>query len=287
MTNEELMRRYLENKDVEDTLEKLYAQNTGLIHTIAKDAASAFHGIHYESDGNGYTDYTRLLLDDLLGEGTLAMFQKIRERDYDETKGKFSTYIYPYIKGALYRYLEQNTGNISLTKDQSEALRKAQAMYAEGYAVEDIATELGTPKNITAELIRHNMQFLSFYDFVPEEQREEDGDCDPFAFMTLAEDPTIPPDRIVYRKIQLELLKPLFDSLSAHDRYLLGHYYGPYGMEKKTLDEMGLDLMLTVDGVRKAIKVAMKNLRSAYKDSELKIWNDTYAMVNKVQKNVG
>ena len=83
MTNEELMRRYLENKDVEDTLEKLYAQNTGLIYTIAKDATSAFHGIHYESDGNGYTDYTRLLLDDLLSEGALAMFQKIRERDYD------------------------------------------------------------------------------------------------------------------------------------------------------------------------------------------------------------
>ena len=122
----------------EDTLlQRLYAQNVGLIHTIAKDAAAAFHGIRYESDGNGYTDYTRLLLDDLLGEGALAMFQKIRERDYDETKGKFSTYIYPYIKGALYRYLEQNIGNISLTKDQSEALRKAQAMYAEGYAVEE------------------------------------------------------------------------------------------------------------------------------------------------------
>ena len=160
-------------------------------------------------------------------------------------------------------------------------------MYAEGYAVEDIAAELGISITITAELIRHNMQFLSFCDFVPEEQREEDGDCDLFAFMTLAEDPTIPPDRIVYRKIQLELLRPLFDSLSAHDRYLLGHYYGAYGMEKKTLDEMGLDLMLTVDGVRKAIKAAVRNLRSAYKDSELKIWRDAYAMVNKVQKNMG
>ena len=287
MTNEELMRHSLENEDDEDTLEKLYAQNTGLIHTIAKDAAAAFHGIRYESDGNGYTDYTCLLLDDLLGEGTLAMFQKIRERDYDEAKGKFSTYIYPHIKGALHRYLEQNTGNISLTKDQSEVLRKAQAMYAEGYAVEDIAAELGISITITAELIRYNTHFLSVYDFVPDERLEEDGDCDPFAFMTLAEDPTIPPDRIVYRKIQLELLKPLFDSLSAHDRYLLGHYYGAYGMEKKTLDEMGLDLMLTVDGVRKAIKGAMKNLRSAYKDSELKIWHDAHAMVHTVENSKG
>jgi len=272
----------------EDTLlQRLYAQNVGLIYTIAKDAAAAFHGIHYESDGNGYTDYTRLLLDDLLGEGALAMFQKIRERDYDEVKGKFSTYIYPYIKGALYRYLEQNTGNISLTKDQSEVLRKAQAMYAEGYAVEDIAAELGISITITAELIRYNTHFLSVYDFVPDERLEEDGDCDPFAFMTLAKDPTIPPDRIVYRKIQLELLRPLFDSLSAHDRYLLDHYYGAYGMEKKTLDEMGLDLMLTVDGVRKAIKAAVKNLRSAYKDSELKIWHDAYAMVHTVENSKG
>ncbi len=287
MTNEEWMRCYLENESNEDVLEKLYEQNVGLIRAIAKDVATAFHGIRYENDSYGYTEYTRLLLDDLLGEGALAMFQKIRERDYDETKGKFSTYIYPHIKGALYRYLEQNTGNISLTKDQSEALRKAQAMYAEGYAVEDIATKLGLSREMTAKLIRHNTQFLSLYEFVPDERLEEDSDYDPFEFITPAEDLTVPPDRIVYRKIHLELLKPLFDSLSAHDRYLLGHYYGAYGMEKKKLDEMGLDLMLTVDGVRKAIKAAVKNLRSAYKDSELKIWHDAYAMINKAQKNMG
>ena len=287
MTNEELMRRYLENENDVEVLEKLYEQNIGLIITIAKDAATAFHCVRYETDGYGYTEYTRMLLDDLLGEGALAMFQKIRERDYDETKGKFSTYIYPHIKGALYRYLEENTGNISLTKDQSEALRKVQSLYAEGYAVEDIATKLGISKNMTAELIRYNTHFLSVYDFVLDERLEEDSDYDPFEFMTLADDPTIPPDRIVYRKIHLELLKPLFDSLSAHDRYLVGHYYGVYGMEKKTLDDMGLDLMLTVDGMRKAIKGAVKNLRSAYKDSELKIWHDAYAMINKAQKNMG
>ena len=60
-----------------------------------------------------------------------------------------------------------------------------------------------------------------------------------------------------------------------------------YGMEKKTLDDMGLALMLTVDGMRKAIKGAVKNLRSAYKNSELKIWHDAYAMINKAQKSKG
>ncbi len=43
--------------------------------------------------------------------------------------------------------------------------------------------------------------------------------------------------------------------------------------------------MQTVDGVRKAIKAAVKNLRSAYKDSELKIWHDAYAMIHKAQKS--
>ena len=38
MTNEELMRRYLENENDEDALEKLYEKNIGLIITIAKDA---------------------------------------------------------------------------------------------------------------------------------------------------------------------------------------------------------------------------------------------------------
>ena len=48
-----------------------------------------------------------------------------------------------------------------------------------------------------------------------------------------------PVEQIVYRKICLVLLEPLFHSLSAKDCSILDHTYGVYGYEKLPADELG------------------------------------------------
>lgn len=97
-------------------------------------------------------------------------------------------------------------------------------------------------------------------------------------------DPTLSPDRVFYKKIRMELLRPLFLSLSERDQYILGSYYGVYGNKKLPLDEMVLTLMMTVDGVTKAIKSSIRNARKAYNKSELKIWLDAFAAIKRAQK---
>ena len=44
------------------------------------------------------------------------------------------------------------------------------------------------------------------------------------------------------------------------DKYILGHSMGVFGYEKKTLDEVALVEMMTIDGVIKARKAIIKKL---------------------------
>lgn len=286
-TNEELMQKYLDGGDEAEIFDALYRQNIGLIVTLANETAASFNCLHYaEWKGEMQTTgYTQAFLEDLQNEGAMAMFQKIRDRDYDPNRAKFSTYIYTYIKGAMYRYMETNIGNISLTKDQSEAIRKAQMMYAQGCDVAEISEAIGQSREATGGMISYNTHALAYYDFVPLELlNDEEADYDPFEFVPMDGDPTLPPDRVFYKKIRIELLHPLFLSLSERDQYILGSYYGVYGKKKLPLDEMALTLMMTVDGVTKAIKTSIRNARKAYKESELKIWLDAFAAVKRAQK---
>jgi malonyl CoA-acyl carrier protein transacylase len=62
------------------------------------------------------------------------------------------------------------------------------------------------------------------------------------------------------QKLCLELLKKQFDKLPDKDKYILGHSMGVFGYEKKTLDEVALVEMMTIDGVIKARKAIIKKL---------------------------
>ena len=108
MTNEELIRKYYSDHD-EDALMQLYEQNMDLFWSIARKSAKAFGCAESE------------VLDDLVSEGVLAFSEVIYKGGYDETKGKLTTYVYPFIKGAMYRWLEKNVGTIALSYEDLEA----------------------------------------------------------------------------------------------------------------------------------------------------------------------
>ena len=85
----------------------------------------------------------------------------------------------------------------------------------------------------------------------------------------------------------LELLEPLFRSLSAKDRSILGHTFGVYGYEKLSADELGLREMLSPDGVTKARKTALEHLRKRYPGSELHRWREVFRLVNRARREAG
>ena len=270
MTNEELYWK-IQVRD-SGSFEQLYGQLENFIRAIALDAARRF----------GCADAAAIpLLEDLCAEGNLELWERIQAGGYDEGAGKLTTYLYPFLRGRMYRYLETNLGVMALSKGEMARVRLAQRLYySEDKSVEEIAAQMGISETETARLIGYNTHFLSVFDL----QKEEEGD--PLERL-LSHRQGASAEQIVYREVCLELLEPLFRSLSAKDRSILGHTFGVYGYEKLSADELGLREMLTHDGVTKARKTALEHLRKRYPGSDLQRWREAFRSLNRTRREAG
>ena len=117
MTNEELYQQYLSGDT--EAFEQLYLQMQGFIASVAKDAAQNF----------GCTD--KEILDELCAEGALELCECLSTGEYDEARGKLTTYLHPFLRGKMYRYLEANLGAAVLPKDEMQRLKQAQRLHKE------------------------------------------------------------------------------------------------------------------------------------------------------------
>lgn len=271
MTNEELYQK-VRGGDAA-AFEQLYGQLENFIRAIALDAARRF----------GCANAAAIpLLEDLCAEGSLELWGRLQAGGYDGEAGKLTTYLYPFLRGRMYRYLETNLGVIALSKDEMARVRLAQRLYhTEDKSVVEIAAQMGISETIAARLIGYNTHFLSVLDL-----QREDEEGDPLERL-LSHRQETSAEQIVYQKVCLELLDPLFHSLSAKDRSILGHTFGVYGYEKLSADELGLREMLSPDGVTKARKTALEHLRKRYPGSELQRWREAFRLVNRARREVG
>ena len=203
--------------------------------------------------------------------GMLAFIELLSSRDYDLEKARLSTYIFPHIQGAMHRFLEKSTGSIALTKYQMDLIRKAQRLYHEtNLAVEAVATVLGISTYHAEQLINYNTHDISL-----EQLFEDEKGC------PLSE----PMDYTVLRNIQLELLEGLFRKLPAKDQYILGSYWGVYGYEQKSAEELAFEEMLTPDGIYKAKEAALERLRKLCMDSPILLWRRAYKLTKHAVQN--
>lgn len=271
MTNEKLYQK-VRNGDT-DAFEQLYVQLENFIRAITLDAARRF----------GCTDSAASsLLEDLCAEGNLELWERIQTGGYDEHAGKLTTYLYPFLRGRMYRYLETNLGVMALSKDEMARVRLAQQLYhTEDKSVAEIAEQMGISEAETSRLVGYNTHFLSVFDL-----QKEDGEGDPLEHL-LSNRQGLSAEQIVYRKVCLELLEPLFRSLGAKDRSILGHTFGVYGYEKLSADELGLRELLSPDGVTKARKTALEHLRKRYPGSELQRWREAFRSLNRARREAG
>ena len=143
MTNEELYRQYLSGDT--EAFEQLYLQMQGFIASVAKDAAQSF----------GCSD--KETLDELCAEGALELCERLSTGEYDENRGKLTTYLHPFLRGRMYRYMEANLGVMALSKDEMQRVRSAQQLYYDaGKSTEEIAAQLGVSENAAAKAIAYN-----------------------------------------------------------------------------------------------------------------------------------
>lgn len=117
MTNEELYRQYLSGDT--EAFEQLYLQMQGFIASVAKDAAQSF----------GCSD--KETLDELCAEGALELCECLSIGVYDEDRGKLTTYLHPFLRGKMYRYLEANLGATALPRDEMQRVKQAQRLHKE------------------------------------------------------------------------------------------------------------------------------------------------------------
>ena len=285
MTNEELVRQYYDGD--ETALEKLYHKNIGLIRGIAKEAAADFNCLTVDKHHpNRFSAYTKTVLDDLCGEGTLELLTRIQSKEYDESRAVLTTYLYPHLKGRMARWLEQNIGCMALSKDEMAAVRQAQRLYHVAWKdTGEIAEELGISEARVSRYVRYNTHFLGVHDLVP-----EGYDGDPYERllpgMLIAS-----AEQAVYRKVCIELLRKLFDTLPKKDRDILGKICGVFGYPEATLKEIGMYHMMKESAVEKAKIRAIEKLRESYPSSRLQVWRAVHRMLRRPiplpENNVG
>ena len=92
MENEKLYRRAQAREA--DAFERLHKQLANFIRAIALEACR-----HFEC-----TDVVSTPLpEDLCAEGSLELWERILRGGYDECAGKLTTYLYPFLRGSMYR----------------------------------------------------------------------------------------------------------------------------------------------------------------------------------------
>ena len=275
MTNEQLIRQYYDGD--ETALEKLYHKNLGLIRGIAKETAEAFNCLMTDSHHpNQCSAYTKTILDDLCGEGALEFLARIQSREYDQNRAALTTYLYPHLRGRMTRWLEQNIGCMALSKDEMSAVRQAQRLYHVAWKdTSEIAEELGIPEARVSRYVRYNTHFLGVHDLVPESY-----DGDPYEWL-MPGMLSVSAEQAVYRKVCIELLRELFDTLPKKDRDILGKSYGVFGYPEATLKEIGMYHMMKESAVEKAKNRAVEKLRESYSGSRLQVWRTVHRMMRR------
>lgn len=275
MTNEELVRQYYDGDEA--ALEKLYHKNISLIRSIAKESAAEFNCLMADPHHpNQFSAYTKIVLDDLCGEGALELLTRIQSRGYDEGRAALTTYLYPHLKGRMTRWLEQNIGCMALSKDEMTVVRQAQRLYhVEWKDVDEVSETMDISKTHASRYVRYNTHFLGVHDLVP---MNYDGDSYGWLMPRMLSAST---ELIVYRKVCIELLRELFDALPKKDRDILGKACGIFGYPEMALKEIGMYHMMKESAVEKAKNRAVEKLREAYPGSRLQVWRTVHRMMRR------
>ena len=171
MTNEELLERIANGEEA--ALAKLSLMNTGLVKDRARLIARQYHCLRQTKYGS-LSDYAKETLSELESVGKLALVECVRAGGYDAEKGRFTTYVTPFLDGAMRRHLECSMGTLALDRDSMGLVRKAQRLYyQEGKEPREICASLGIPFRAAARAITYPTHFFSVYDL---QGPDDDGD---------------------------------------------------------------------------------------------------------------
>lgn len=259
MSNEELLEQ-ISNGD-EAALTKLYLMNTGLVKDRAWFIARQYHCLRQTKYGS-LSDYAKETLSELESVGKLALVECVRAGGYDAEKGRFTTYVTPFLDGAMRRHLECSMGTLSLDRDSMGLVRKMQRLYyQEGKKLSEICVSLGISFRVAARAVAYPTHFFSVYDL---QGPDDDGDI--YERLTINHLSYSAEDAVI-RAMTMKCLREEFMRLSKRDQEILGRYFGVYGFPKSDLREIAMRNRMKEPGVEKAKEQALKHLQNRFQGS--------------------
>lgn len=259
MSNEELLEQ-ISNGD-ESALAKLCMMNTGLVKDRAWFIARQYHCLRQTKYGS-LSDYAKETLSELESVGKLALVECARTGSYDAGKGQFTTYVIPFLDGAMRRHLECSMGTLSLDRDSMGLVRKMQRLYyQEGKKLSEICVSLGISFRVAARAVAYPTHFFSVYDL-----QDPDDDGDVYERLTTNRLSGSAEDAVI-RALTMKCLREEFMRLSKRDQEILGRYFGVYGFPKSDLREIAMRNRMKEPGVEKAKEQALKHLQNRFQGS--------------------
>lgn len=223
-------------------LGELYSQLDDLIKHILKEVMKQFKM------------YDKVLESELYQVGSAELIELVYRRGYDPNKGSFSSYIYPYLRAAMIIHIEQFITPAAIAHKDLLAISKCRKMHRDGMTDESIANELGVSRRLVARYLRFSFKTESLMLTLQDEYGE--------AYIgnpkLVSREPK--PDSAAYVKICSERLKLLFDKLSPKQQMIIGSFFGAFGYEEMTIEEIADFELMTQDAVKKQKHEAMELL---------------------------
>ena len=119
--------------------------NTRLVKDRVWFIARQYHCLGQNKFG-GLSNYAKETLSELERVEKPALIECIPAGSYDTEKGWLTTYVTPFLEGAMRRHLECSMGTLALDRDSMRLVRKTQRLYyQEGKELCDICAVLGIP----------------------------------------------------------------------------------------------------------------------------------------------
>lgn len=146
MKTDDLIKYY---NGYDSALNKLYRQNTNFIHNIVTDISKR-SGLKLSED----------IQQDLEQVGALKFIERVREKKFDPEISKLQTYLYLFILGKMWRYIEEYYGIVSIPHGTMTQIRKCKKLHKDGLCITDITKYL----KIKGKLVVGCLNFSFLYE---------------------------------------------------------------------------------------------------------------------------